>query len=91
MMTLRARLRHHLVEAQAGDDHQGLRVLVDGNAHRAGLKFWKDYVSDKDFRKFPAFMQELDQMLIKFGAKPRGKAPDDVNEEDVDEGANPLY
>jgi hypothetical protein len=57
-----------------------LRCLVDANSHKLAQKLFYDHISDSNFSKFPLFLQELDQLLHKFGAKT--KTREEIAEED---------
>lgn len=72
-------LRRNLSEArQQEEDTAHMRVLTDQAGHKVATKLYHQYISDADYSKLPAFVQDLDRMLAKYGAATgKGDSEDD--------------
>lgn len=45
-----------------------LRCLIDQASHKLIQKLYTQYISEDDFSHMPAFAQDMDKLLIKYGA-----------------------
>lgn len=60
-------LRTHLVKANQNMGR--LTILVDPASHKMAAKLYNEFISPDDYGNFPAFIQELDMLLRKYGAR----------------------
>lgn len=61
-----------------------LSVLKDEKTQRAFHKMYKEFCNEEDFSRFPAFLQDVDAVFVKHGAKKgdeEGSEDNDVDEE----------
>jgi hypothetical protein len=56
-----------------------LRVLKDQSGQRLAQKLYGQYCSQEDYSKYPAFCQELDSLLHKYGGNPEENEDDDTS------------
>ena len=62
-----------------------LRVLKDQNTLNTLLRIYRDYVHDVDFRGFPRFLVEVNNLLTQFGARDRALSSEPDEEDDEEE------
>jgi hypothetical protein len=66
--------------SEGGDD--GLTILRDEKSHRFANKIFKQFCSDGDYSRFPAFLQEFDDLLAKYCTKEGEEGTEDPSEDD---------
>jgi len=70
MIGLKERLATHLLTAAGQKDTQKLRILIGDKDQRLAQKLHKDYISDKDWSRYHAFLIDMDRLLAKHGGQP---------------------
>ena len=67
-----------------------LRTLKDQNTLNTLLRVYRDYVHDMDFRGFPRFLVEVNNLLTAFGARDRAisSEPEEDDEEEEEQPRN---
>lgn len=68
-------------EVLADSENGSLQVLRHGDAARMAMDMYKEYISDKDYTYFVNFVQQLDNLILKF----RNNQPLDLSDMDDDD------